>query len=78
MVRFDAYTATTSGPKPGDFIGLVFRHGDEIKQGKGFHTFAERAAIRNEYGEEVAAIQWGGLQGDRVMSRSRANARRRS
>jgi hypothetical protein len=67
MVRFDAYTATTSGPKPGEFIGLVFRHGDEIKQGKGFHTFAERAAIRNEYGEEVAAVQWGGRQGDRVM-----------
>lgn len=67
MVRFDAYSATTSGVKAADFLALVHRRGDDIRQGKGFHTFGERAAVRNEYGEEVAAVMWGGKQGDRVM-----------
>jgi hypothetical protein len=68
MVRFDAYTATLNGVSPSEFIGLIYgRSGDEVKQGKGFHTFGERASVRNEYGEEVGSISWGGRQGDRVM-----------
>lgn len=67
MVRFDAYTATLSGVASGECLGLVYRLGDEVKQGRGFHTFGERASVRNEYGEEVGSVSWGGRQGDRVM-----------
>lgn len=67
MIRFDAYTATATGKKPEDLLGLVWKIGDNVKQGKGFHTFGERASVRNEYGEEVGSISWGGRQGDRVM-----------
>lgn len=67
MVRFDAYTATTDAARPNDFLGMVFMQGDEVKEGRGFHTFGHRVAVRNEYGEEVAAIQWGGSQASRVM-----------
>lgn len=68
QVRFDAYTATMSGVNPGECIGLVYGSlGDEAKQGKGFHTFAERVSVRNDHGEEVGSVSWGGHQGDRVM-----------
>jgi hypothetical protein len=67
MVRFDAYSATTSGVNPLRFIELAMRPGDEVKQGKGFHTFGERAAIKDASGDEVASVMWGGRQGDRVM-----------
>lgn len=71
MIRFDAYTATLVGPKSDDLTMMLF---DTLgpaaynsKEGQGFHTFAKRHAIRDESGAEVAAIQWGGRQGDRVM-----------
>ena len=67
MVRFDAYSATTSGVNPLRFIELASAPGDDIRQGKGFHTFGERASIRNAAGDEVASVMWGGRQGDRVM-----------
>jgi DNA relaxase NicK len=66
-VRFDAYTATTTAAKPGDLLALLHRHGDQVRQGKGFHTFGERCAVVDECGDQVGYVQWGGRQGDRVM-----------
>ena len=70
MIRFDAYTATTKAAKPSDLLGLLVQQtglGVTFKQGKGFHTFAERIAVKDESGSEVGSISWGGAQGDRVM-----------
>lgn len=67
MVRFDAYTATADGVSPGDLLGLVWVDGDEVKEGRGFQTFGSRLSVRNHAGDEVAAVQWGGSQGSRVM-----------
>lgn len=70
QVRFDAYTATMSGVPHKACIDLVYAggiEGYEVTQGRGFHTFGERATVRNQWGEEVASVMWGGRQGDRVM-----------
>ena len=70
MIRFDAYTATTKAAKPSDLLGLLVQQtglGVTFKQGKGFHTFAERIAVKDESGSEVGSISWGGAQGERVM-----------
>lgn len=72
MVRFDAYSATTTEAKApellsvlADAAGLGAFH--KMRQGKGFHTFGERIGIVNEQGTEWGSVQWGGRQGDRVM-----------
>lgn len=72
MVRFDAYSATTTEAKApellsvlADAAGLGAFH--KMRQGKGFHTFGERIGIVNEEGTEWGSVQWGGRQGDRVM-----------
>lgn len=72
MVRFDAYSATTTEAKApellsvlADAAGLGAFH--KMTQGKGFHTFGERIGIRNEQGVEWGSVMWGGSQGDRVM-----------
>jgi len=72
MVRFDAYSATTTEAKAPDLLsvladaaGLGAFH--KMRQGKGFHTFGERIGIVNEEGTEWGSVQWGGRQGDRVM-----------
>lgn len=67
MVRLDAYTATTQALKPTDVLPWMFFPGDTLKQGKGFHTFAEQLAVEDESGDRVASVQWGGRQGDRIM-----------
>ena len=70
MVRFDAYTATLMGQKPDDLMAILFQQeglGASFSQGRGFHTFGERMAIRDGAGHEFGAVQWGGSQGDRVM-----------
>lgn len=72
MVRFDAYTATTSGVKTQEILGILAESATpgtfaKIRQGKGFHTFGERIAISDESGAEWGAVQWGGRQGDRLM-----------
>lgn len=71
MVRFDAYSATMIGPKPGDLLGIIVQQtglGQHISytQGKGFHTFGERISVKND-GTEVGSVMWGGRQGERVM-----------
>jgi hypothetical protein len=69
VVRFDAYTATTSALKPTDALAWMFGAvgGVSVHQGRGFHRFGERVAVKNHAGDEVGAVQWGGSQGDRVM-----------
>lgn len=70
MVRFDAYTATTQALKPGDVLGWFFEnggHANTVHQGKGFHTFKERIAVRDVAGSEVGSVAYGGRQGDRIM-----------
>lgn len=73
MVRFDAYTATTTAAKRDDLgqvfmdaIGLGNMSRAAIKETKGFHTFGHRLGFSLD-GHELGAIQWGGKQGERVM-----------
>lgn len=71
MVKFDAYTATTTAAKRDDlgqvFFDVLGLGNFKLKLGRGFHTFAERLSFNAIEGGEVGAIQWGGRQGDRVM-----------
>src|SRR3569832_2984894 len=77
MVWFDAYTATTTEANHDDLLGLLveFAVGGDLgrltgitfQQGKGFHTFAERIAVKDRTGDEVGSIMWGGRQGERVI-----------
>lgn len=66
-VRFDAYSATAVGWKHSEALSWMFCANDSIRQGKGFHTFAERAAVTDATGSEVGSVSWGGRQGDRIM-----------
>jgi len=72
MVRFDAYSATTTAYKSADMLSLLAQNAGlgaihRLTQGKGFHTFGERVGIKNEEGVEWASVMWGGRQGERVM-----------
>lgn len=72
MVRFDAYSATTTEAKAADLVQVLADAGGlgamhKLRQGKGFHTFGERIGISNANGVEWGSVQWGGKQGDRVM-----------
>lgn len=72
MVRFDAYSATTTAAKSSDMLALLAQSAGlgafhRMNQGKGFHTFGERIGIKSEDGIEWASVMWGGRQGDRVM-----------
>jgi hypothetical protein len=69
MLRFDAYSATTQAVKADALVSLfpVVTAGLEVRQGRGFHRFAERLSILDG-GHEVGSVQWGGdAHGDRVM-----------
>jgi len=72
MVRFDAYSATTTACKAPDMLSVLAAAGGlgsfhKMTQGKGFHTFGERIGVKNEQGVEWGSVMWGGRQGDRVM-----------
>jgi DNA relaxase NicK len=70
MIRFDAYSATTTAAKSAELISLLAVAGGPCqtkKQGKGFHTFGERVGLTNDSGVEWASVQWGGGQGERTM-----------
>lgn len=54
MVRFDAYSATTTEAHRDDLMALIFQPGDEVRSGKGFHTFGERHAWST-----LPATRWG-------------------
>jgi len=63
-VRFDAYTATVEpGTNPMDLLPLLSTSSTDAQHwGKGFHTFAERIAVKDESGSEVGAVMFGGRQ----------------
>lgn len=72
MVRFDAYSATTTEAKAPDMLGILAEAGGlgamkNVRQGKGFHTFGDRIGIVNDQGIEWGSVMWGGAQGERVM-----------
>lgn len=71
MVRFDAYSATTTEATAPQLVQLlVDRVGftqATLREGRGFHTFAERVSVRDNTGIEVGSVQWGGRQGERCM-----------
>lgn len=67
MVRFDAYTATSVGLDRATAVGWLFRPGDTMREGRGFHSFASRLSVCDDSGSEVGSVSWGGRQGDRVM-----------
>lgn len=71
MVRFDAYSATMVGPKVDDLAQILV---DQVglfhckfSEGRGFHSFGKRLAIKDDTGSEVGAISSGGRQGSRLM-----------
>lgn len=70
MVRFDAYTATLTGPKTDDLMQILF---DQVGlnatfyETKGFHNFGKRLAIKDGNGHEFGAVQYGGHHGDLLM-----------
>lgn len=65
--RFDAYTATTRAARPEDAVALCFKHGDKLRQGRGFHGFGDRVSMVADDGAEVASVSFGGTHQDRVM-----------
>lgn len=67
MVRFDAYSATTTAAHRDDLMALLIGSGDQVRSSRGFHTFGERHAVIDPSGDEVGAVMAGGRQGDRVM-----------
>lgn len=68
-VRFDAYTATTAALKASQVVPWLFdmSRGDSVQYGRGFHTFGERIAVKDDTGAEVGSVSYGGRQGDRIM-----------
>lgn len=66
MVRFDAYTATTTAANHYQLADL-FGPGLSPFEGRGFHNFGHRIGLKDESGSEVGCVQWGGRQGDRTM-----------
>jgi hypothetical protein len=66
MVRFDAYSATTTAANHYQLADL-FGPGLRSQEGKGFHSFGHRLSLRDESGSEVGSVQWGGKHGDRSM-----------
>lgn len=66
MIRFDAYSATTTEVNPHQLVPL-FGPGLTVKQGQGFHQFGHRLSLKDESGAEVGSVQWGGKHGIRSM-----------
>jgi hypothetical protein len=66
MVRFDAYTATTTEVNSYQLADL-FGPGLTAKQGHGFHHFGHRLSLKDETGSEVGSVQWGGKHEGRSM-----------
>lgn len=70
MIRFDAYTATTRAANPHQLLAILADcSGDQhtVHQGRGFHTFGHRIAVKDVTGIETGFVQWGGSQGDLSM-----------
>jgi hypothetical protein len=41
--------------------------GHEVTQGRGFHSFGHRVAVKDTTGVEVGSVMWGGMHGDLSM-----------
>ena len=73
MLRFDAYTATSSELTPDDAKRVVMEGGSRVGvepkrcEAMGFHGFAHRQEFVDYCGHQFAAVQWGGSHGERVM-----------
>lgn len=66
MIRFDGYTATTTAANQYQLAEL-FGPGLAVKEGRGFHLFGHRLAFKDDTGNEVGAVHWGGAHGERSM-----------
>ncbi len=67
MVRFDAYTATTTAATQYQLAAL-FGEGLSAKEGPGYHQFGHRVSFEDpDLKESVGAVLWGGRHGDRAM-----------
>jgi hypothetical protein len=66
MVRFDAYSATTTAANHYQLADL-FGPGLTSYEGRGFHSFGHRLSLKDESGSEVGSVQWGGRHGERSM-----------
>ena len=69
-IKFDAYTATIPDVNPHQLVGILIDcagHNHSVHQGRGFHTFGHRLAVKDVTGIEIGAVQWGGSQGQRSM-----------
>lgn len=66
MVRFDGYTATTLAAKHHELVGL-FGAGMQFEEKPGYHQFGERIVVKDESGDHIGAVLWGGNHGDRTM-----------
>lgn len=66
MVRFDAYSATTTAANHYQLADL-FGPGLTANEGRGFHSFGHRLSLRDDSNSEVGSVQWGGKHGERTM-----------
>ena len=74
MPRFDAYTATTrslSVPAATRFARQFMEPGDRVIEGRGYHRFGAKYAIKGRDGSERLSVLWGGEHGDLVMIESK-------
>lgn len=70
MIRFDAYSATTTEAKATELVDLLRSCAAgpvTLVAGKGFHSFGERLSCKDESGAEYGSVSWGGRQGSRCM-----------
>lgn len=70
MIRFDAYSATTTAAKHPALVELL-RSTEKgpvtVQPGRGFHSFGNRVSLKDDTGSEFGAVSWGGRQEDRCM-----------
>lgn len=70
MIRFDAYTATTTSANHTALLDLL-RETETgpvtVVSGKGYHSFGNRISIKDDTGAEFGSVSWGGRQEDRCM-----------
>jgi len=84
MIRFDAYSATTPHAKPQDLLQLIaevvpMSSGWAVKEGKGFHSYANRLGLKGADGVEFASIMSGGEALHHLhRSQRRVHAKRRA
>lgn len=69
MIRFDAYTATSSALSRDNALSVLCSSGlndISVRESRGFHQFGHRLAVSDSCGE-FGSVQWGGRHGDLVL-----------